>query len=89
MILKPFDIEGCNRPTAGCGLSTDRYQHVDCDGDGILDHVCTTSLHNGRWFVLSSEGCPNSWGNHLRPISKCPTAFGKYASSFSKEHTES
>ena len=46
----------------------------DCDGDGILDHAC--SNENNRWLVLSSEGCPNSWGSASRPASKCPQAFG-------------
>ena len=49
---------------------------MDCDGDGILDHACSTTINNNRWLVLSSEGCPNSWGSASRPASKCPQAFG-------------
>ena len=48
---------------------------MDCDGDGILDHACSTTVNDDRWLVLSSEGCPSSWGSGSRPVSKCPQAF--------------
>ena len=70
-------ISECNRPSNGCKASHDRYRSVDCDGDGVMDHVCTTTVNSNRWLVLSSEGCPNNWGTELRPVSKCEKGFGK------------
>ena len=69
----------CARPTpAGCSHTGAKYQHIDCDNDGIKDHVCTTPGGNtpDLWLVLSSEGCPNKWGEGNRPKSKCVPAFG-------------
>ena len=66
----------CQRPSSGCIQSYDIYKSVDCDGDGILDHACSTAINNKRWLVLSSEGCPNSWGSESRPASECPQVFG-------------
>jgi len=43
----------CKKPT-GCSQKTDVYKHIDCDGDGILDHVCTNG--GNRWVALSSKG---------------------------------
>ena len=43
-----------------------------------MDHACKDNLPifgTNRWLVLSSEGCPNSWGSDSRPASKCPQAF--------------
>ena len=56
-------------------MSSERYQNVDCDGDGILDHVCLATVNENRWMVLSSEGCPSSWGTNVREKSACPQAF--------------
>ena len=67
----------CKRPSGGCTNTDDRYKSVDCDGDGIMDHVCTTTTNTNRWFVLSSEGCPNNWGTSSRTVAQCPQAFGK------------
>ena len=66
----------CQRPSSGCSNSIDIYKSVDCDGDGILDHACSTTVNSHRWLVLSSEGCPSNWGSASRPVSKCPQAFG-------------
>ena len=67
----------CQRPSCECCMNYwDIYESVDCDGDGILDHACSTTINNNRWLVLSSEGCPNSWGSDSQPASKCPQAFG-------------
>ena len=66
----------CQRPSSGCFDSHDIYKSVDCDGDGILDHACSTTVNSHRWLVLSSEGCPTNWGSAYRPVSKCPQAFG-------------
>lgn len=71
---KAFSDEVCLRPTGdGCRQKFDRYMHVDCDGDGIEDHVCLNTRDQRAYMVLSSEGCPNSWG--LRSRSLCPQAF--------------
>ena len=72
----PISIGQCQRPIYGCSESHERYKNVDCDGDGILDHACSTIINNDRWLVLSSEGCPSSWGPSTRPVSMCPQAFG-------------
>merc|ERR1719245_377976 len=49
----------CERPS-GCESSTDVYSNIDCDGDGILDHVCMNPNGN-RWVALSSKGDCKSW----------------------------
>ena len=51
--------------------SYDVYTNIDCDGDGILDHMCTTTINSNRWLVLSSEGCPQDWGTSSRAASEC------------------
>ncbi len=63
----------CQRPSWGCDVSHDIYTNIDCDGDGILDHMCTTTINSNRWLVLSSEGCPQDWGTSSRAASECPT----------------
>lgn len=69
--------DACLRPQHFC---TDEYfgavyETCDCDGDGTLDHKCTT-LHDDRmWLVLSSEGCPDRWGTSKRQHSQCQIAF--------------
>jgi hypothetical protein len=52
------------------------YFHVDCDGDGVLDHACK---NGGKQGVLASAwGCgtnaTNQWPN--APNSACYPAFG-------------
>lgn len=64
----------CDMPT-GCNAAHDRYDNLDCDGDGIPDHVCTTTINSNVWMVLSSEGCPNSWGTSQRSKTLCPRKF--------------
>ena len=68
---------GCQRPSSGCYENHDVYANVDCDGDGTLDHACSTTLSNNewRWLVLSSEGCPSNWGSNDRTVSDCPQAW--------------
>lgn len=51
----------CPRPPSGCYVSHDVYQNIDCDGDGILDHVCTTTINDARWVALSTQGDCRSW----------------------------
>ena len=66
----------CERPT-GCGAGN-VYTQVDCDEDGILDHACRsdhTTVNDNHWLILSSEGCPKSWGSSTRSISECPAAW--------------
>ena len=64
----------CPRPPLGCvNYDHNIYTHVDCDGDGILDHMCTTTINSSRWLVLSSEGCPQDWSGYdsSRAASEC------------------
>ena len=66
----------CDRPTSGCDESGGGiYANVDCEGDGILDHACSTTYDDAHWLVLSSEGCLN-WGSSTRKFSECPAAWG-------------
>ena len=65
------------------------YKSVDCDGDGINDHACSTTVNDNHWLVLSTEGCPSgnlAWGTSGRAISKCPEAWtkGKFILAYSK-----
>ena len=53
------------------------YKSVDCDGDGIKDHTCRNTKDGRRWLILSTEGCPRSWGSNERAVSKCPAAWNK------------
>ena len=59
----------------GCQLPNYIYKNIDCDGDRISDHACSSVTNSKLWLVLSSEGCPNTWGigNHLP--ADCPAAF--------------
>ena len=61
--------------TITCDAEHEVYSHVDCDGDGILDHACRTSINDNHWLILSSEGCPNDWGTSDRSVSECPAAW--------------
>ena len=70
--------ESCQRPSWGCLASYDVYTNTDCDGDGILDHMCTTSINSNRWLILSSEGCPQDWGTSSRAASECAPTTGTY-----------
>ena len=58
-----------------CDADHEVYSHVDCDGDGILDHACRTTINEKHWLILSSEGCPNDWGTSDRSVSECPAAW--------------
>ena len=49
----------CPRPYLGCNASSDKYTNVDCDGDGVLDHVCEGG--DKIRGILSGYGCPNEW----------------------------
>merc|ERR1712226_1362161 len=64
----------CARPSWGCYHGHDVYESLDCDGDGVMDHKCTTTINNNMWLILSSEGCPNSWGSGSRSASECAQA---------------
>ena len=61
--------------TITCDAEHEVYSHVDCDGDGILDHACRTTNHQNHWLILSSEGCRNCWGTSNRCVSECPAAW--------------
>ena len=58
----------------------DIYTTIDCDGDGVKDHICQNGNDGGLSMVLSSEGCPDSWGEPTRKKSECPGKFGKLLS---------
>ena len=60
--------------TITCDAEHEVYSHVDCDGDGILDHACRTTANENHRLILSSEGCPNEWG-YDRSVSECPAAW--------------
>ena len=72
----------CNRPN-GCDNNNAQYDimnykfyhNVDCDSDGVLDHVCLNTTNSQKWLVLSSDGCPSSWGGANRVLAECPIAF--------------
>ena len=76
-LLIYLTLTECKRPASGCTAPHDRYESVDCDGDGIKDHVCTTTINANRWLVLSTEGCATNWGTHLRTVAQCSQAFGR------------
>ena len=63
---------GCIRPTWGCYAGHKVYWTGDCDGDGSNDHVCSTTINDNVWVVLSSGGCGN-WKKASE--GDCPTAF--------------
>ena len=62
----------CDRPTSGCSQSYDVYWTGDCDDDGANDHVCSTTINDNVWVVLSSNGCGN-WNQ--TSAADCPAAF--------------
>lgn len=64
----------CLKPN-GCNEDHNRYMPVDCDGDGIEDHVCWSTKVDKRWMVLSTEGCPKVWGSYQRQPWECAAAF--------------
>ena len=69
-----YDFTECDL-TVACDAENEVYSHVDCDGDGILDHACRTTNHQNHWLILSSEGCRNCWGTSNRCTSECPAAW--------------
>jgi len=74
-----FEQTTCPTPSTYQGLDPERlflkYYHVDCDGDGILDHCLRDFSKDTRQCVLSTEGCPNSWGTKKRKKTECVPAF--------------
>jgi hypothetical protein len=71
-----FNASLCQRPRYCDDPEQDVYRSVDCDGDGILDHVCTSILPGKEdllWLVLSTEACPRVWGVSSRTyVRDCP-----------------
>merc|ERR1712126_215566 len=67
-------IRDCKPPTNVCKMPHYIPRKVDCDNDGILDFTCTEFDDSKQWLILSSEGCPNSWGRNDRH-SECPSLF--------------
>ena len=68
----------------GCLMPNYIYKNIDCDGDGILDHVCFSRMYEDQWLVLSTEGCPSHWGNKNRDLSDCIAAFPGIKGIFTK-----
>ena len=66
---------GCEPPNDACQTPYYIPKKVDCDEDGILDFACTTQDDSQLWLILSSEGCPNYWGENNRVPSECPFIF--------------
>ena len=51
----------CKRPKGWCG-GTAVFMYRDCDGDGIMDPVCSDDKgHFGA--ILSSKRCVSTWPN--------------------------
>lgn len=84
------DLTPCPRPARWCTHAGSEYRQVDCQSNGILDHVCTDQRH--AWLVRSagecaSEGpdadlellCPELGGERVPP----PPTFGKVDGRFS------
>merc|ERR550517_1101778 len=63
----------CSRPSWGCYVSHDVYANVDCNGDGIADHACSTTINDNMWVSISEYPCTNTWTTAT--ISDCPAAF--------------
>jgi len=61
--IKPKEVQKpvCKRPDSGCEADGLIYQTAECDGDGILDHVCTDSKTGETKVVLSMTGCFGYW----------------------------
>eukprot|EP00746_Dinoflagellata_sp_MGD_P155534 gnl/MRDRNA2_/MRDRNA2_85434_c0_seq2.p1 gnl/MRDRNA2_/MRDRNA2_85434_c0~~gnl/MRDRNA2_/MRDRNA2_85434_c0_seq2.p1 ORF type:complete len:434 (+),score=77.17 gnl/MRDRNA2_/MRDRNA2_85434_c0_seq2:74-1375(+) len=68
------EVKICARAD-GCNEDHNEYNHVDCDGDGIADHVCLSTKVQKLWMILSTEGCPNFWGTYKRSRTECVPAF--------------
>jgi hypothetical protein len=52
------------------------YQRVDCDNDGLLDHVCTdTADRNVRSVVLAGQPYCDVFNPESADPSLCPRAF--------------
>ncbi len=57
---------------------TARLTRADCDGDGILDWVCT-GLSGGRGVVLSTRGCKEPFMAEwpYAPVRLCRSVFSE------------
>lgn len=64
-------VFGCQRPDDWCKEPGSDYKQVDCDGDGVLDHVCQNG--DQRSTILSLDGCIDTAGR--APVNSCPKFF--------------
>jgi hypothetical protein len=55
----------CNRPHGWCSHGGATYVLQDCDGDGVLDPVCSDPQGN-MGYIGSANGCASTW-----PHAKC------------------
>ncbi|KAG2440005.1 hypothetical protein HXX76_004122 [Chlamydomonas incerta] len=67
---------GCQRPSGWCTADGSRYTGtIDCDGDGVLDHVCVDVWGRGVGVISSGSApaCNDTWPT--APRSACRAAF--------------
>merc|ERR1712187_77564 len=66
-------VEGrssCPRPSGWCADEYSSYKELDCDGDGVVDPVCFSSLFGESGFIGSTTGCAkDTW-----PLGGCQVA---------------
>ena len=65
----------CVRPVGWCRASGQTYLMVDCDGDKIIDPVCSDS-HGNLWYVGSASECQDPWSPKGSCKSSCFSASG-------------
>ena len=70
-IFSHVNVTSCKRPNGSfCASENGRYTTLDCDFDGVSDHVC--EANESVWLVLSSD-CVDDWGRDNRNLTlECP-----------------
>jgi len=61
----------CKRPRTWCTHTGATYTQYDCDGDGILDHVCQ-DRNGGEGFLSSAAHCRSTWPRGRCQAKKTP-----------------
>lgn len=62
----------CPRPRGWCFGRGEKYRSYDCNGDGVLDHICTNN-RGARGMILSPR-CRSVWPKADRSL--CVGVFG-------------